>query len=243
MTRLSLVFALLLITVSARAQDIAKYGLPDTGDVHRREGYLLGYDGRLRGARWTLELLTKKSLAIEHGRDNLGFHEDTDVLQEARSRLRDYDRSGYDIGHMAPAGNHCRTVAELKATFLLSNAHPQLPDFNRGPWNGLEGYIRKLAKSDDVSAVWCLTGPLWICDSDQLMVRYLGASEIPVATHFFKSILIEHADGTLEPKTWIVPHVKEPPDMETLLESIDYLENKAGFDVWPELDEALETKK
>ena len=238
-------FALFVSAISlAPAGDpLTRYGLPDTGDVHIRKGYMLGYDGRLRGARWTLEMLTRENLKGSADRVNLSFHEDEDVLPEARSRPRDYEQSGYDIGHMAPAGDHTHSLSELRDTFRLSNAHPQLPNFNRIRWQELESLVRKLLDDGEVAAVYVLTGPLWICDGSRLTVHYVGTSEIPVATHFFKSVLIEKTDGTIEPRTWIVEHVRDPGELERARVSIDDLERWAGFDAWPKLSEDLEQHK
>lgn len=232
------------LSVSACAQEIDRFGIPDTGDVHHRTGYVLGYDGRLRGARWTLEVLTATSIAGTEKRAGLSFHEDPEVLPEARSRLRDYAGSGYDIGHMAPAADHDRSLDELRDTFRLSNAHPQLPTFNRVRWRELETDIRQLLDDESIAAVWVLTGPLWIgAEDQQLRVRYVGASAIPVATHFYKSVVIQKRDGTIEPRTWIVAHVAEPGDLSRYRASIDTLEHWAGFDAWPQLPAALEADK
>ena len=151
---------------AASGQDIKKFGLPDTGDIHERKGYVLSYDGRLRGARWTLELLTHDNQRSRADRAAVTFHEDADVLPEARARLRDYADSGYDIGHLAPAADHAASLPELRDTFRLSNASPQRPGFNRGRWKELETAVRNLAARGDVTAVWVLTGPLWIPDGD-----------------------------------------------------------------------------
>ncbi|KAI4895948.1 hypothetical protein NFI96_018483 [Prochilodus magdalenae] len=49
----------------------------------------------------------------------------------------DYDKSGYDRGHLAPV-YHARTQTCSDATFTLTNAAPQNPSFNRGQWRKTE---------------------------------------------------------------------------------------------------------
>jgi endonuclease G, mitochondrial len=59
----------------------------------------------------------------------------------------DYSGSGFDRGHMAPAADRNRTAADSRAVFLMTNIIPQSPDNNRGPWEGLESYCRRLVNS------------------------------------------------------------------------------------------------
>jgi endonuclease G, mitochondrial len=56
----------------------------------------------------------------------------------------DYTGSGYDRGHLCPSADRTRDLAMNSATFLMSNMTPQTPDLNRGPWEKLESYSRKL---------------------------------------------------------------------------------------------------
>jgi len=233
------------LLATALDADLYRFGVPDTGDIHERAGYVMSYDGRQRGARWTLELLTRKSLAGHADRANLSFREDEDVLAECRARPKDYEASGFDIGHQAAAANHVHSQAELRDTFRLSNASPQYPEFNRGRWNELEKYVRALAETDHVSGVWVLTGPLWIPDGSRQCIRFIGPSAVPVATHFYKSILILGDDGTITPRTWIIEHKRDPAELEDCRCAIDDLERWAGFDAWPKLPNQgeLETKR
>ena len=61
-----------------------------------------------------------------------------------------YLRTGYDKGHMAPAGD-ASNDKEMYDTFLMTNMTPQLPTVNRESWRMLEEATRKLfdsSKSD-----------------------------------------------------------------------------------------------
>lgn len=54
-----------------------------------------------------------------------------------------FQRSGYDRGHLAPAGNHRRTQNSINQTFYLTNMAPQVGrGFNRDKWNDLEKHVR-----------------------------------------------------------------------------------------------------
>ncbi|XP_067261201.1 endonuclease domain-containing 1 protein-like isoform X1 [Chanodichthys erythropterus] len=49
----------------------------------------------------------------------------------------DYEKSGYDRGHLAPV-YQAQSQSCSDATFTLANAAPQNPSFNRGQWKKLE---------------------------------------------------------------------------------------------------------
>lgn len=56
---------------------------------------------------------------------------------------KDYEKSGYDIGHMADAEDFSNDLKNETETFSFYNAQPQTEKMNRGCWKVLEGYTRK----------------------------------------------------------------------------------------------------
>ena len=71
----------------------------------------------------------------------------------------DYTNSGFDKGHMTPAGDS-NTIAESFDTFLMTNMTPQKPLLNRGAWKELEESIRSQVKKEGVD-VKVITGALY----------------------------------------------------------------------------------
>ena len=59
----------------------------------------------------------------------------------------DYRGSGFDRGHLIPSGDRSNSRIDNCATFAMTNIIPQTRDINRGPWETLEKYARKLAKN------------------------------------------------------------------------------------------------
>ena len=53
-----------------------------------------------------------------------------------------YTGSGFDRGHNCPSSDRTSSVAANSSTFLMTNIIPQAPNFNQGPWEGLEDHIR-----------------------------------------------------------------------------------------------------
>ena len=60
-------------------------------------------------------------------------------------RSSDYSRSGYHRGHMVPAADRSSSLAEMQATFIMTNVCPQLPALNTGAWRKMENYERVAA--------------------------------------------------------------------------------------------------
>ena len=60
----------------------------------------------------------------------------------------DYRGSGFDRGHIIPAGDRTKSYQDNCSTFVMTNIIPQTRDINRGPWETLENYSRRLARKD-----------------------------------------------------------------------------------------------
>ncbi len=56
----------------------------------------------------------------------------------------DYNRSGFDRGHLCPSDDRDKSPTDNAATFVLSNVVPQAPLNNRETWKYLEEYARTL---------------------------------------------------------------------------------------------------
>jgi len=63
---------------------------------------------------------------------------------------KDYELSGYDIGHLANAKDFAYDCEKEKLTFYYYNALPQTPKLNRGCWKHIETEIRKQSQTDSL---------------------------------------------------------------------------------------------
>jgi endonuclease G len=62
----------------------------------------------------------------------------------------DYKGTGFDRGHLAPAGdNGCLGKDVMSESFFYTNMAPQYPGLNRGLWKELEDMTRTLAIKND----------------------------------------------------------------------------------------------
>jgi endonuclease G len=61
----------------------------------------------------------------------------------------DYTNSGFDRGHLCMSDNRTKTVEDNKATFIITNIFPQMPDLNQGVWLRFESYCSDLARNQN----------------------------------------------------------------------------------------------
>lgn len=169
----------------------------------------------------------------------------TDARTSARVSHRDYSRTGYDRGHMAP--NHAIATrygreAQLE-TFRMSNIVPQKPALNRQVWRRLEE-LEADRYSVSLDGVWVITGPIF--DDDRQFLKK-GQPRIDIPDAFFKVIVDEVAvDESGAPGTrvlaFIVPQdVAGDEPLGEFLVSVDWIEEKAGLDLMPDLADDVET--
>ncbi|KAH1021901.1 hypothetical protein HUJ04_011385 [Dendroctonus ponderosae] len=219
---------------SSRISQIMKYGYPSLDNVISYNDYILSYDRRNKVANWVFEHLTAESVKGNEkvDRSKCNFVEAQHVHPYFRSRNSDYKGSGYDRGHLAAAGNHKACQQHVEETFYLTNMAPQVgKGFNRDSWNRLEKYVRKLTKR--YPNVYCCTGPLYLPNSliinsirtflalnsinkpsrffrkesnGKMYVKYevIGSQHVAVPTHFYKMVVGENQDGSLEMECYVM---------------------------------------
>jgi endonuclease G len=111
-----------------------------------REGYLTAHNNKAKIPLYSAYLMTPEHATGCSSRDS-SFEVDRSLPPSVRSGNKDYAKSGYDIGHMVSAEDLKYTPVAQAVAALLSNAAPQLPEFNRGVWKKLEDTSRGWALS------------------------------------------------------------------------------------------------
>ena len=116
-------------------------------DIIRHEGYTLRYRDQYKVADWVAYPLLAYETTGDADRKNEQFKPDPFVAN-GTALPSDYTRSGYDRGHLAPAGDFKFSQRMMRETFYMSNISPQAPQFNRGVWKELEEQVRAWAIRD-----------------------------------------------------------------------------------------------
>ena len=169
------------------ALDLSPVGAPTGGacTVIDKGYYVICYRADWRIPQWVGEHLTPDQFRVPQVKRSGGFRLDSTIPKADQASAADYRKSGYDIGHQAPAGDFAFSVEAMRSTFIFTNAAPQTPQLNRGPWRDLEVAVRALAASE--GDVWVFTGSTASAGQLKGRVRIPGIS--------WKVLLLIRSDG------------------------------------------------
>ena len=225
---------LLLITGTAYAGHL-DVGTPGKADiVLEREGYAVGYSKKHHQPLWVQYRLKKEHVLSKDKVERAEIRADPDIPSTA-SDMKDYSKSDYDRGHLAPAEDMRYSPKTEAESALMSNICPQISGFNRGVWKRLERQIRRFAYEQ--GSVVVVTGPIF----PLIGGRKLG--EMTVAKKFYKVV---YCDGP-KPKMigFVIPHESTEADIRNFVCTVDLVELETGirfFDKIPwELQRELKT--
>jgi endonuclease G len=156
-----------------------------------KRAFVLRHSAVARQSLWVAEALTKEQIELGYNVPRVdNFHPEEFLGPQERAELRDYAKSGYDRGHMAPDADMPTREAEFEA-FSLANMSPQAPGLNRNSWAQLEGSVRRQTREGKVFVV---TGPLFQ-DAKIKTTKKDGRLFIP--SHFFKAVYVENIGATV----------------------------------------------
>lgn len=116
-----------------------------TGQLVKHNGFSLSYSEPHEQAEWVAYSLKGDDIAYIN-RKRPYFEIDSKVRTKS-AHWKNYKKSGYDRGHLCPAGDRKKTESLYNETFLTSNISPQKHEFNAGIWNRLEQKTRYWLKS------------------------------------------------------------------------------------------------
>jgi endonuclease G len=193
------------------------------------DAFAVLHSGVSRTPLYAAEHLTRPSVAAARRVDRIdAFHDEDRVAPEARARIEDYVHSGYDRGHMAPAGDMPTGAAQAQS-FSLANIVPQNRAFNRGLWAGIEESVRRFAS--ERGEIFVVTGPVFQGDTAQSI-----KGRVLVPTQLFKAIY-DPARG--EAGAYLAPN-RADADWRAI--SLDELKGIAGLDVFPTLPDRVKAR-
>jgi endonuclease G len=200
--------ALLLVTLTAVADcdhlypKQKKIHVPETVELCN-SWYVSNYDDKSRKVVLVSELFDGKTGKVKR---MLKFHSDDRAKFPVQNK--EYNQSGWDRGHLAPAGD-AGMVAEMRESFLLTNVVPQAPKLNRGPWRNLEQRLRDKTKT----SVYILTGAVYGNTSP-------GRFSVPVPAAIFKVAYFT------SPEFW---YAENTDDARIQAVSREFLEKETGL--------------
>ena len=198
--------------------------------IVRHSNYTLNYSEKHEQAEWVAYTLSSSDVYGSVGRTN-DFRADPKVKTGSAS-LPDYKGSGYDRGHLAPAGDMKSTYTAMSESFYMSNMSPQKAGFNRGIWKKLEGNVRNWAS--DNGEIYVVTGPI-------LSGSYpsIGSNQVSIPNYYYK-VILDYKEPEIKGIGFVLPHQKSSSSIQSFAVTIDEVERKTGIDFFHALPDDVE---
>jgi len=205
-----------------------------TKQIVQHQYYTLSYSEQHEQAEWVAYVLDKKDIA--HTNFKRPFFIEDPKVQTKSAHWRNYKKSGYDRGHLCPAGDRKFSKEAFDETFYTSNISPQKHDFNSGIWNKLEQKTRYWAKKYD--QLYVVTGGVL---ENNKKLHTIGKEKVSVPNAFYK-VLLDYKQPEIKAIAFLIPHKESKKPLYEFVVSIDELEEKTGIDFFYNLPDDLEKK-
>jgi endonuclease G, mitochondrial len=217
---------------SFNPNDFDFYPTSTTNQLIHHDYFVVSYSEKHEQAEWVAYELKKSHLSNSNFKRPY-FIEDPKVTTKSAD-WRNYKNSGYDKGHLVPAGDMKFSREAYDATFYTSNVSPQLSNFNNGVWNRLEQKVRYWAQKYD--GLYVVTGSIL---EDNLPT--IGQEKIAVPNYFYK-ILLDTSRDELKMIAFLVPHEESKQPLYKFVVPVDELEKRTGIDFFHHLPDSIEEK-
>lgn len=145
-------------------------------------GFAVLYSGQSRTPVYAAERLNKERITwARYNQRTNKFYADARLPRAERAELDDYHGSGFDRGHMAPAGDMAGDES-MAQSFSLANMVPQHALNNRRAWAAIEKATRKYAMRA-TGDIYVITGPVF-----DAAPQTIGSNHVWVPQHLFKLV-------------------------------------------------------
>jgi len=202
-----------------------------TDEIVKHTFYTISFSKKDKQAEWVAYLLTRSMLTGQSERGN-NFRPDPDV-PSGSAQLSDYSKSGYDRGHLCPAGDMTFSDQAMSETFYLSNMSPQEPAFNRGIWKSLESLVREWAEEED--SIYIVTGGI-LSESKGT----IGQDRVTVPSRFYK--VIYDLTGEKKMIAFILPNEKGTKPLQNYVVTVDSVQKITGINFFYCLPDSIQNK-
>jgi endonuclease G len=219
---------------SIKVTSIQHLEIPKTNakdKIINHAGYSLLYNESHEQATWVAYELTKDETNKIFKRTNQFIIDPS--IETGSATDKDYENSGYDKGHLAPASDMGWSEITMSESFYYSNMSPQDPSFNRGIWKKLEELVRTWAIENN--SLYIATGPIL---SNNLQT--LGPNKVSVPNYYYK-VILDYSEPSIKGIGFILPNIGSKEELKNYAVAIDSVESLSGIDFFPLLEDDQET--
>ncbi len=223
-----------------------------------KQGYTLSYNSESLIPNWVLWHLDSSDIGESGRADN--FRPDETLPKgwyAVKKADYQYTKYGFDRGHVCPSADRTSNAEKNSETFYMTNMIPQAPDLNRIVWKDLEAFERSEALSG--KEVYIAAGPDGIGGKSgtgewsSISIFFKNGSEknILVPSYCWKILLIldegkddfSRVSADTEIIAVYIPNeqgVQNNGGWQNYVCSVDFIEEKTGFDFFTELPDDIE---
>lgn len=215
-------------------EDTNSYFLPTstTDQIIHHQNYSLSYSEPHEQAEWVAYEL--KAAHLSYTNHKRPYFEIDKSVKTGAAHWRNYKKSGYDRGHLCPAGDRRFTKEAHDETFLTSNVSPQEHEFNAGVWNRLEQKVRYWARKND--GIFVVTGGVL-----KNGLKTIGEEDVSVPNQFYK-VILDNTKGNIKVLAFLMDHKDSDLPLYKFVVSVDEVEKLTGIDFFPKLEDSVENR-
>lgn len=207
-------------------------GLPEV--YLERMGYTVSFNPQTNIPNWVAWELNPARLVERESRSDR-FVPDPDISPSRAITTDEYKGSGWDRGHMCPAGDNRWHWRAMDESFYMTNICPQNHNLNRGDWKELEEACRRWAS---LEPVYIVCGPILYAKPKY---GYIGKRhQIRVPDAFFKVVLTGISSGTPRAIGFIYKNEAGNYKRDSYVNTIDDVERITHLDFFPMLPDKVE---
>ncbi|WP_455256164.1 DNA/RNA non-specific endonuclease [Porphyromonas sp.] len=173
--------------------ELPSYPKEKGGALIFHKGYTVFYSSRYGVPLWVAWEVNSERVKAAEGRFGYGFFPDPALPDSLQANQKDYNRTGYDKGHMCPANDNTGSAELMRECHYASNLAPQRKELNRsgGTWFNVEQECTKFVKREG-KKLYVICGPIIEHSTLSARQRLKGKSAY-IPKHFFKVIMCEDA--------------------------------------------------
>ena len=206
--------------------------LPSAGknQIITHEFYTLSYVEQFEQAEWVAyELMPNNSVNTHFQRP---FFTEDELVKTKSADWRNYKNSGFDKGHLCPAGDMSFSEKAYNDTFLTSNIAPQTHAFNSGIWNTLEQKVRYWAQK--YNGIYVVTGPVLSPN-----LKTIGKEKVAVPDFFYK-VLLKKSSTETKMIAFLLPSNDSQKPLYQFVVTVDEVERLTGINFFSALPDHIE---
>lgn len=194
-------------------------------------GYTISYNADYRIANWVAYELTATEARGTVPRSDAWAPNPS--VNGPQADGDDYSGSGWDRGHLAPAGDMKWSSIVMDESFYYTNIIPQNQNLNGGYWRILEEKCRELAKR--YGSIYIVCGGI----VNENVYGTIGNNKITVPDAFFK-VLLTLVQGTYSGIGFYFPNEAGQISLSHYARTIDEIEQMTNMDFFSALPDEFE---